>query len=263
MVSSNVTTQSEQEHVVGVSGGKDSTALALRLQELHPDRNFVFLITPTGDELPDMIEHWKSIETLLGQPLTHVANRSLAFWMDEYKALPNFRQRWCTRLIKIEPTVIYLKQSYMTTGQKPVLYVGLRADEPERQGLYSADVETRFPLREWGWGITEVTTYLRDRGVRIPERTDCARCYAQRLIDWKRLLARYPDIYAAAEEDEERYGHTFRSPQRDNWPAGLKELRAEFEQGRKLRGEATYRERLRLADEGQDDDFAACRVCSL
>lgn len=249
------------EHVVGVSGGKDSTALALRLQELYPERNFVFLITPTGDELPDMVEHWKNIEKLLGKPLTYVANRSLKFWMEEYKALPNFRQRWCTRLIKIQPTVIYLRQSFMTTGHKPVLYVGLRADEPERKGLYDDDVQTTFPLREWGWGLTEVNSYLKSRGVRIPERTDCARCYAQRLIDWKRLLERYPEIYADAEADEEKYGYTFRSPQRDYWPAGLKELREEFERGRTVRGEKAYRARLKLAEEEVED--GPCRVCSL
>lgn len=33
-------------HVVALSGGKDSTAMALRLAEIHPDREFVRLITP-------------------------------------------------------------------------------------------------------------------------------------------------------------------------------------------------------------------------
>ena len=38
-------------HVVGLSGGKDSTALALRLAETSP-QDYVYLCTPTGDELP-------------------------------------------------------------------------------------------------------------------------------------------------------------------------------------------------------------------
>lgn len=44
-------------HIVGISGGKDSVALALRLQEVEP-REYDYLITPTGNELPEMFEHW-------------------------------------------------------------------------------------------------------------------------------------------------------------------------------------------------------------
>lgn len=232
----------ETTHVVGVSGGKDSTALALRLAEVEP-RDYVYLITPTGDELPEMVAHWAHLETLLGKPLTRVTNGTLRSWIDEFDALPNNRQRWCTRLLKIEPTIAFLAR------HAPALnYVGLRADEPERVGIYGS-TPSRFPLREWGWGIDEVQGYLRDRGVTIPERTDCARCYEQRLIEWKRLLRKHPEIYADAEADEARTGRTFRSPTRDTWPAPLAELRVEFDSGRKVRGE--------------DDDGGACRVCSL
>jgi 3'-phosphoadenosine 5'-phosphosulfate sulfotransferase (PAPS reductase)/FAD synthetase len=250
-------------HVVGVSGGKDSTALALRLKETSPDVDFEFIITPTGDELPDMVEHWQNVGRLLGKPLTPVDNRTLREWIDEYEALPNFRQRWCTRLIKIVPTIAYLAKRAHETGEKPLLYVGLRADEEERKGLYDDAVETVFPLREWGWGVSDVWTYLRERGVSIPERTDCARCYAQRLIDWKRLWERYPDLYENAVQDERRTGFTFRSPGRDTWPADLESLRKEFERGRKLRGEAKYREALRIAQDDDDAEGMPCRVCSM
>ena len=56
-------------HVVGLSGGKDSTAMALRLVELNPTTPYTFICTPTGDELPEMEAHWKLCEGLLGQPL--------------------------------------------------------------------------------------------------------------------------------------------------------------------------------------------------
>src|SRR5690606_14856230 len=45
-------------HVVALSGGKDSTALALRMREVWPELPVVYVCTPTGNELPDMIEHW-------------------------------------------------------------------------------------------------------------------------------------------------------------------------------------------------------------
>ena len=95
-------------HIVGVSGGKDSTALALLLAEREP-RDYTYLITPTGNELPEMEAHWAHLEILLGKPLTRVTNRTLDAWIDEFNALPNHRQRWCTRLLKIEPTIAFVR----------------------------------------------------------------------------------------------------------------------------------------------------------
>ena len=48
------------QHIVALSGGKDSTALALRLAELEP-REYVYVCTPTGDELPEMFAHWRKL----------------------------------------------------------------------------------------------------------------------------------------------------------------------------------------------------------
>jgi len=240
-------------HVIALSGGKDSTALALRLAEVEP-RDYTYLITPTGDELPEMIAHWENLERLLGKPLTRITNGTLNSWIEHFGALPNWRQRWCTRLLKIEPCLAYLKSIHPAT-----LYVGLRADEEERKGIYSNDVTCRFPLREWGWGVGEVIEYLKFRGVSIPKRTDCARCYGQRLGEWRALYRKHPDLYAEAEAQEQATGATFRSPGRDSMPAPLVQLRVEFEAEK----EAKDRQAV-LFDAGFcDDEKGACRVCSL
>lgn len=236
--------------VVAISGGKDSTAMALRLAEAESEADPVYLITPTGDELPEMVAHWERLEEMLGKPLTRVRhkldlNELIAF----YGALPNWRQRWCTRQLKIEPCLAWIRQQ----SRPVVLCVGLRADEEERQGIYSSDVTTRFPLREWGWGITEVRGYLEERGVRVPKRTDCARCYGQRLSEWWDLWREHPDLYESAAQQERETGHTFRSPSRDTWPASPDDLRAEFEKGRMPRG-TKHRPEI---------DLEPCRVCKL
>jgi predicted PP-loop superfamily ATPase len=75
-------------HVVALSGGWDSTAMALRLAEVEP-RPYVYLITPTGDELPDMLEHWAHLECLLGAQLTRVTDETLNGLIGHYRALPN------------------------------------------------------------------------------------------------------------------------------------------------------------------------------
>lgn len=247
-------------HVLGLSGGKDSTALALRMKELHADLPMNYICTPTGDELPEMQAHWDLLEGLLGQPLLklHAPDGqggvlTLDKLIERFRALPNFRQRWCTRMLKVQPCEAFMLA--LQSSGPAILYVGLRADEPEREGLLWKG-ETRFPMREWGWGLKEVRGYLKAQNVGIPYRTDCARCYHQRLPEWKILADRHPDLFEAAAQQEEAIGHTFRSPGRDTWPSGLRDLLAEFKSGRKVRGDKAYLERV-AAGEG------ACRVCSL
>lgn len=234
----------EPKHVVGLSGGKDSTALALRLMEVEP-RKYEFICNETGDELPEMHDHWKRLEDMLQSPIIRVRHtRSLDEEIRHQNMLPSVFARWCTRILKIEPTIAYMDS--LPDGS--VLYVGLRADEELRKGIYGEDMLCRFPMREWGWDEAAVWGYLAKRGVAIPERTDCAKCPYQRLGEWRDLYQKYPDLFIQAVNLEEEIGATFRSPGRDTWPADLKSLAKEFDAGRKLRA---YNRNT------------TCRVCSL
>jgi hypothetical protein len=240
-------------HIVGLSGGKDSTAMALALADQEP-RAYTYVCTPTGDEFDEMIDHWRYLRDILpGRFVFLSSGHSLDGLIRHYSALPNWRQRWCTRQLKIEPTKDFLLQHAPC-----VSYVGLRADEPERQGIYGdiEGVSFRYPLREWGWGLRQVIGYLDSRGVAIPRRTDCARCFFQTLGEWWRLWRDHSDIYSQAEGQEAATGHTFRSPGRDSWPASLMELRREFEAGRIPRGAEPN---LSLFT----GELQQCRVCSL
>lgn len=221
-------------HVVGLSGGKDSTCLAIWLAENEP-RPYNYVCTPTGDELPDMVEHWQKLEKLLGKPLIYLENEGLAALIKRMDCLPNFQKRFCTRLLKLKVYGDFIKNA------TPVIsYIGLRDDEEEREGArhggdyvpVGSDVQQRFPLREQGFQIEDVQQFLMERQIRIPARTDCARCPLQMLGEWYNLWQLYPEIYASAEQDEIDIGHTYRSPSRDSWPASLTELRQEFERGR-------------------------------
>lgn len=221
---------SKLKHVVALSGGKDSTAMALRLVELDP-KPYLFVCTPTGDELPDMFEHWKMLSCKLavnGSKFVPLVAGTLDSLIEGYNALPNWRQRWCTRQLKIEPF-----QKFLLSNLPCVSYVGLRHDENRLGVDYNVleGVEHKYPLREWGWGLSDVLGYLKDQGITIPERTDCARCFFQTLGEWWKLWKDHPNVYADAEAQEVSTGHTFRSPSRDSWPAELKELRVRFEGG--------------------------------
>lgn len=243
-------------HIGGMSGGHDSSIMSVLLTEREP-RPYNWLCTPTGDELPEMFAHWRNMGERLGRRILPIIDCSLKGLIDEYQALPNFRQRWCTRRIKIEPYERFLAE--LVKSGPVVSYVGLRADEPARAGGIYAHIDgvtTRHPLREWGMGETEVQAELARRGIVCPTRTDCARCYHQRLGEWFLLWLDNRDLFMDAEGDEDRTGHTFRTPGRDAWPTALRDLRAEFERGRIPTVSLN-----RMARESQAS--GQCRACSL
>lgn len=170
--------------IVALSGGKDSTVMAIRLKEVEPD-DYEFCYTPTGRELPEMLDHWKKLECLLGQPLIKIPGPTLVQLIVKYKTLPNWRMRFCTREVKIEP---FMK--YVEAAAPAISYVGIRADEAQdREGTDWNGIEgvtQDFPLVRWGWGISKVKEYLRERGVSIPVRSDCDICFFQQLAEWWR-----------------------------------------------------------------------------
>ncbi len=236
------------KHVLGLSGGKDSTCLALAMRERYPDIDMEYICTPTGNELPPLFDHLNKLETLLCKPIKRLGiGKTLHELIDEHKMLPNFRARWCTVQLKIEPTIEYMQ----TLPPGSLLYVGLRFDEPEREGIYGDDVKSVFPFREWEWTEKDIWKFLDDRGIEIPVRTDCGDCFHQRIIEWRNYWRDYPALYAASVAKEEKHGHTFRSPGRDTWPVALKDLAKEFERGRVIRGE--HKQNVR----------GTCRVCTL
>lgn len=250
-------------HIVSLSGGKDSTAMSLRLREIMPDTPLNFVCTPTGDELPPMIDHWAKLVEILGQPIIPLNTQSFREMCEHEKALPNFRMRFCTKLLKLLPFKRF------AISQIPcVSYVGFRSDEDEREGAnYGSEhhggsvklsspgaFDQRYPMQEWGWELSDVLSYLDQLGIVIPERTDCARCFYQTLGEWWTLWKQYPEIFADAEQQEIDMGHTFRSPKRDSWPASLQGLRHEFERGR-----------VPMNTRRQLDMFrqSMCRACTL
>jgi hypothetical protein len=243
-------------HVVALSGGHDSTALALLLQECEP-RPYNYVCTPTGNELPPMIAHWLHLGEILGRRVYPLMAGTLHGVIRRERMLPNFRARFCTRILKIEP---YRKFLINQAASGPVVsYVGLRADEPGRAGgAYHdiANVTMRFPLREWGFGEADVQATLVRFGVVCPNRTDCGDCYHQRVGEWFETWRDYPEVAAAAVALEAEIGGTYRSPGRDSWPVPLADLFAAFAAGRVPTASLARMERERMA-------VGECRVCSL
>lgn len=245
-------------HIVALSGGHDSTIMSFLLKEREP-RPYEYVCTPTGDELPEMFEFWRWLGSVdgLGRRLIPIMNGTLKSVIAKESTLPNFRRRFCTRILKIEPYRKFLKEQ--AAGGPVVSYVGLRADEPGRAGGAYDDiegVEMRFPLREWGMGEDDVQAGLAERGIKCPDRTDCARCYHQRIGEWWELWWHNRDIFNDAVNDELIIGGTYRTPGRDSWPSALIDLAVRFEAG-----DIPDKSLNRILRERQL--IGSCRVCRM
>lgn len=231
--------------------------MSLLLREKNPETPYIFVCTPTGNELPPMFDHWLSLGERLGSRVIPIMAGTLHSVVRKEKMLPNFRIRFCTRILKIEP----YRQFLMDRAKEgPVVsYVGLRADEEGRAGGAYGDIEgisMSFPLREWGFTEELVQETLRRFGVSCPLRTDCGDCYHQRLGEWYEYWRDYRDLAEKAVALEIEMGGTFRTPGRDTWPTALKDLFAEFEKDNVPSHSLKRMNRERM-------ESGNCRVCSL
>lgn len=146
---------SKVKHLLGISGGKDSAALAIYLKDKHPSLDLIYYFCDTGKELDETYQLIENLESYLGKKITHLTPED-ASKTDEnpfdhfYKAyrgyLPSSVARWCTKKMKLEPFENFV-------GDDPVVsYVGIRGDE-DREGYISkkSNIQSIFPFRRNMW----------------------------------------------------------------------------------------------------------------
>jgi 3'-phosphoadenosine 5'-phosphosulfate sulfotransferase (PAPS reductase)/FAD synthetase len=84
-------------HVLGISGGKDSTALAIYMRDRVPNMEYFFC--DTGAELKETYEYIDRVEVFLGKKVERLnPERDFDHWLQIFgNYLPSSRMRWCTR----------------------------------------------------------------------------------------------------------------------------------------------------------------------
>ena len=261
-------------HILCMSGGKDSTALALYMRDRNPDIEYVFC--DTDKELTETYEYLNQVEAFLGKRIIRLnAKAGFDHWLDVFGGyLPSPQMRWCTKMLKLKPFEEFV-------GEEPVIsYVGIRADE-DRVGYISTkeNIKAVFPFKEDGIGYAGVMKILQDSGIGLPPylkwgrtHSGCFFCFFQRPIEWVRLLENHPDQFDEAQKYEklsDEAGKTFtwsqemplselRKPENI---AAIKRRYAEFERRRKdNRGNKRLVEVL-AGIEDRDDEPVACLIC--
>jgi 3'-phosphoadenosine 5'-phosphosulfate sulfotransferase (PAPS reductase)/FAD synthetase len=217
-----ITSPRKERHILNMSGGKDSTALAVLMRRQSPDLDIEYVFCDTLKELKETYEYLNRIEAYLGKKIVRLnAEGGFDHWHKVFNGyLPSPQMRWCTKMLKLRPFEAYV-------GSDPVVsYVGIRADE-DRLGYVSTKPNIRavFPLRDAGIDYAGVIRLLEESGLGMPPYTKwgrphsgCFFCFFQQPIEWVRLYENHPDQFEEAmayEKVSTEAGKTF------TWSQGM------------------------------------------
>ena len=275
-----MTAEKRVRHILSLSGGKDSAALALYMRDRVPNMEYIF--SDTRKELPETYEYLERISSYLGKEVIRL-NADVGFdhWYEMYGGMiPSNHRRWCTRALKLKPFEQHC-------GDDEVInYVGLRADE-ERSGYIShkSNIKAVYPFKEDGLILRDIEDILKTSGVGMPPytkwgrtRSGCYFCFYQQKIEWVRLKETHPDLYAKAKAYEKPYeqtGNFFTWSQGESLaeleqPARVEQIKREhvirFERKAARKENATLMEVFAQSDqteEPDEDDDQGCLVCQV
>ena len=198
-------------HVLGLSGGRDSAALAVYMRQHHANLEIDYFFTDTGKELPEVYEFLVKLEGFLGKPIIRLnPDRDFDFWLKQYNNfLPSPQTRWCTRQLKLRPFEQWIRP-FLEVGDEVYSYVAIRADEEYREGYASKhrNLMVKLPFKEAGVDKQGVLDILEAAGLGLPDyyewrtRSGCTFCFFQQKIEWARLRERHPEYFEEAKAYE-------------------------------------------------------------
>lgn len=200
-----------EKHVLGLSGGRDSAALAVYMRQHRPELDIEYFFTDTGKELPEVYEFLGKLEGFLGKPILRLnPDRDFDYWLKQYNQfLPSPQTRWCTRQLKLRPFENWIRP-YLDNGMIVHSYVAIRADEEYREG-YNAkqeNLKVHLPFKTAGIDKAGVMEILNGSGLGLPKyyqwrsRSGCTFCFFQQKIEWVRLKEEHPEAFEEAKAYE-------------------------------------------------------------
>ena len=271
------------KHVLGLSGGRDSAALAVYMRQQHPDLDIEYFFTDTGKELPEVYEFLGRLEGFLGKSILRLnPDRDFDFWLKQYNNfLPSPQTRWCTRQLKLRPFEQWLRP-LLENGNTVYSYVAIRSDEEYREGYSSKHERLKIvlPFKDDGIDKPGVLDILEASGLGLPRyydwrsRSGCTFCFYQQKIEWVRLKEEHPEAFEEAksyEKDAVANGSPFTWSQGESLdeltqPKRVKQIKDDYE--KRLERMKAKRQQNPLRDDAEDIDIdelygqaKACLAC--
>ena len=215
-------------HIVPVSGGKDSAALAIYMAQTYPQIPTEYVFCDTDAELPETYDYLDRLEALLGKPIHRINaldymnvarkpnRKAFDFVLNEMYSgfLPSPQARWCTRKLKIEPFERYVGTDTAFS------YIGIRVDE-DRQGYTPKkppviserpNITPVYPFKDDRIDLAQVSELLETSGIGLPDyyrwrsRSGCYFCFYQQIGEWQRLRKEHPELFERAKGYERTTG---------------------------------------------------------
>ena len=221
----------KEQHIVSFSGGKDSTAMLLKMVELNMQIDEIIFLD-TGVEFPDMYNHIKKVEEYIGKEITVLRNEKglFEYWLlhhvktrGKYKGQQGYswadhRARWCTAMLKVQVSNKYIKSKYK--DYQVILYQGIAVDETERLDRKSGSEIgsiARYPLAEWNMTEQDALNYCYSKGFDWNglyekfKRLSCFCCPLQSLKELRVLYTDYPELWNIMKDWDSKTYRKFRS----------------------------------------------------
>ena len=228
-------------YVASFSGGKDSTAMVLRMIELGYKIDEV-VFCDTTMEYPAMIRHVEKVKQVVegaGIKFTTLApDHDFEYYLteaevpnrrkdSEYLGVPGYgwpshKIRWCTKHLKLEPIKKYFQD--LRGAYDVIQYIGIAADEGYRlEREHNKNPNHLHPLVEWNWTEADAMAYCRAHGYDweglydIFARVSCWCCPLQHYDELRKLRKHFPDLWQRLIELDAKqwqtYVHGYRVPE--------------------------------------------------
>jgi len=255
-----------RRHIVPVSGGKDSAALAVFMKQTYPQLPLEFVFSDTDSELPETYEFLEKLEALLGQKVNRInalddlnverkpGRKAFDYFLEEKYSgfLPSPRARWCTINLKIKPFESYVGEDLAYS------YIGIRHDEardgyvPKKPPVMSEkpNIIPVYPFKDHEIALTDVKEILESAGLGLPKyyewrsRSGCYFCFYQQVGEWQGLKEKHPKLFEMAKQfEKDRDGKRF------TWV-----------DGRPLEELEKIEKRYKIADMDETEGCAICHI---
>ncbi len=203
--------QEKEYHILSLSGGKDSTALAFYIKENMPEihEKIEYVFCDTGCDLPETYDYLNKIEVYLNKKITRIKpEKSFEHLINCNGYLPTQYNRWCTFELKTKTFNKYIFDKLKNSKKQLVnLYIGIRADESHRatnDKSVGEHIKASFPFVEKGLIKKDIENILTKAGIGFPDyynwrsRSGCYFCFYQKKIEWIGLYENHPKLFQKA-----------------------------------------------------------------